>query len=111
MRFTEKIRKVTNGYALASFSRRGRLFFQGLTSRSPLSAERIIASIEGDGFREIYRRHAGENPGEHPPKYLDLKPWIKVSLKHVPELHLNQGNPGGFLNPGGGGAYLVYTCG
>ena len=110
MRFTEKIRKLTNGYALASVSRRGRLFFQGLTSRSPLSAERIIASIEGDGFREIYRRHAVENPGEHPPKYLDLKPWIKVSLQHVRELRLDQGKPRRILDLGCGAGYFAYIC-
>ena len=110
MRFTAKIEKLTNGEALASFGRRGQLLLRALISRSPLSSKRIIASIEGDRFREIYRQHAVENPGEHWPKYLDLKQWIGVSLRHVRELRLDDGKRRRILDLGCGAGYFAYVC-
>jgi SAM-dependent methyltransferase len=110
MRFTEKIRKLTNGQTLTSFCRRVRLLFNHLVFPSPLSSERIIASIEGDKFREIYRRYAVENPGADWPKFLDLNRWIRVNMQHVRELRLNDGKRGRILDLGCGTGYFAYIC-
>ncbi|MGI9087825.1 MAG: class I SAM-dependent methyltransferase [Chthoniobacterales bacterium] len=75
-----------------------------------VDADRIISSIDRQGFRAIHDRHAVENPGQEWPKYLDLKKWVRTNLLRVGALHLDYGRRRRVLDIGSGAGYFLYIC-
>jgi len=73
-------------------------------------AERIIASIDRQGFEAIRNRHAVEDPGPAWPKYLDLKKWMGINLRRVRQLELDYGRRRQILDLGSGAGYFLYIC-
>ncbi len=73
MRFFHKLKKLGDPLLLESMCKHaGRAILKRrLVFR--VDADRIIASIDPQGFSAIHDRHAVENPGQEWPKYLDLK--------------------------------------
>ena len=110
MRLLRKLAKVADPRAGRSAKRHlGRVF---LTRRFVfhLDAERIIASIDREKFLAIKERHAVENPGSAWPKYLDLKKWMEVNIRHVRDLELDYGRRRDILDIGSGAGYFLYIC-
>jgi len=108
MRFSHKLRKLTDPRLILSAKQHlGRLF---LTRRLifRLDAEKIIASIDKRAFQAIYDRHAVENPGGGWRKYLDLDRWIGINLRRVQELDLDWGRRKHILDIGSGAGYFLY---
>ena len=110
MRLLHKLAKVADPRSGRSAKQHlGRIF---LTRRFVfhLTAERIIASIDREKFLAIKQRHAVENPGSAWPKYLDLKKWMEINLRHVRDLELDYGRRRDVLDIGSGAGYFLYIC-
>src|SRR5438552_11795224 len=108
MRLSQKLAKVADPRSGRSAKQHlGRVF---LTRRFVfrLEAERIIASIDREKFQAIKERHAVENPGSAWPKYLDLKKWMEVNLRHVRDLELDYGRRRDILDIGSCSGYFLY---
>lgn len=110
MRLVHKIKKLADPRLLTSMKRHtGRVL---LTRRLifRVDPERIIQSIDRQGFQAIHDRHAVEDPGEEWPKYLDLKRWIRTNLLRVRELDLDYGRRQRVLDLGSGAGYFLHIC-
>jgi len=49
-----------------------------------------------------------DDPGDAPPKYLDLEHWIRINLQRVRELELDYAPPSRILDLGCGAGYFLY---
>ena len=49
-----------------------------------------------------------EDPGDAPPKYLDLETWMQINLQRVRELELDYAPPSNILDIGCGAGYFLY---
>jgi SAM-dependent methyltransferase len=108
VQFRHKIKKMLNGQGLASASRHVRRFFH--PARFPLTAERIIQTIDRAQFEAIHRRYAVERPGEDWPKYLDLNRWIDINIRRVREIELDLSRAKRILDLGCGAGYFAYIA-
>jgi SAM-dependent methyltransferase len=111
VRFTDKLKKLVTGHAFESAAYRVRRFARRRRSAVPLNAEEIIATIDREQFEEIRARHWMDDPGEEPPKYLELPVWIEANLKRIRDLELDVGRSRRILDIGSGNGYFVYICG
>jgi SAM-dependent methyltransferase len=84
-----------------------------LPRREPknLNVAHIIQTIDREEFEKIRARYGMENPGEEPPKYLDLPRWIEANLWRVRDLDLDLGPRQRILDIGSGAGYFLYICG
>ncbi|MDQ6912692.1 MAG: class I SAM-dependent methyltransferase [Verrucomicrobiota bacterium] len=110
MRLLHKLAKVADPRAGRSAKQHFGRVFLGRRFVFHLEAERIIASIDREKFLAIKERHAVENPGLAWPKYLDLKKWMEVNLRHVRDLELDYGRRRDVLDIGSGAGYFLYIC-
>src|SRR5437588_6682052 len=108
MRFSNKIGKVINGEAFGSAKRHTRAFLRNRRFPVRITTPAIIASIDATAFEEIRRKYAVEDPGDGPPKYLDLETWIQINLQRVRELELDYAPPSSILDIGCGAGYFLY---
>jgi SAM-dependent methyltransferase len=110
MRLSHKLKKLAD--PRTARSARQHLGRALLTRRLAfhVDAERIIASIDREGFAAIYRRHAVKDPGQAWPKYLDLKRWMPINLRRVRGLELDYGRKRRILDIGSGAGYFLYIC-
>lgn len=111
VRFTDKIKKLVTGHALESAAHRVRRWAGKRRSAVPLEAHAIIATIDRDEFEAIRERHWMDDPGEEPPKYLELPVWIEANLKRIRDLELDVGRRRRILDIGSGNGYFIYICG
>lgn len=111
MQLTHKLGKVFNGRAYESAKLRLRRAL--LRRRKPrnLDVEQIIRTIDREKFEKIRARYGLENPGEDPPKYLELARWIDANLRRVRDLELDLGRRKRVLDIGSGTGYFLYICG
>ncbi len=68
----------------------------------------IVKSIDARRFEEIRRKYAVDDPGDAPPKYLDLEHWIRTNLQRVRELELDYAPRSRILDLGCGAGYFLY---
>lgn len=110
MRFLDKLQKVTDGRATESAMHRLRRTF--LRRRTPvrLEVEEIVATIDHEKFGRIRARYGMEDPGQEPPKYLELPRWIEANLRRVRDLELDLGGRKRVLDLGSGTGYFLYIC-
>lgn len=111
MRFTDKLKKLSNGRAVESAMHRMRRIF--LRRRTPvrLDVDDIVQTIDREKFARIRSRYGMEDPGEEPPKYLELPRWIEANLRRVRDLELDLGGRKRILDIGSGTGYFLYICG
>ncbi len=108
MRFSHKVGKVITGEAFESVKRHTRAFLRNRRFPARLTTAAIIASIDVIAFEEIRRKYAVEDPGDAPPKYLDLETWMQINLQRVRELELDYAPPTNILDIGCGAGYFLY---
>src|SRR5260370_667410 len=73
-----------------------------------ISTGAIIKSIDARRFEEIRLKYAVDDPGDAPPKYLDLEHWIRTNLQRVRELGLDYAPRSRILDLGCGAGYFLY---
>ncbi len=73
-----------------------------------ITASTIIKSIDARRFEETRRKYDVDDPGDAPPKYLDLEHWIRINLQRVRELGLDYAPPSRLLDLGCGAGYFLY---
>ena len=108
MRFSHKFGKVISGEAFESAKRHTRAFLRNRRFPARLTTAAIIASIDSTAFEEIRKKYAVEDPGDAPPKYLDLETWMQINLQRVRELELDYAPPSNILDIGCGAGYFLY---
>lgn len=110
MRLSHKLKKLADPRTIQSARQHlGRMLLaRRLVFR--VDSERIIASIDREGFAAIHRRHAVEDPGQTWRKYLDLQRWMPINLRRVRELKLDYGRKRRILDIGSGAGYFLYIC-
>src|SRR5438067_8281263 len=88
MQLSDKLRKVLSGDAYASARRHVK---QWVIGRAPLrfDAARITKTIDRAKFQQIYDRYAMKDPGDEWPKYLEIEPWMEITLKRHSDLGLD----------------------
>lgn len=110
MRFSHKLKKLGDPRTLQSARRHLGLIALSRRFVFSLNEQTIIDSIDREKFRAIYDRHAVPEPGEHWPKYLELKRWIAINLGRVHQLDLDWGRRKEILDIGCGAGYFLYIC-
>lgn len=110
MRLSHKIKKLTDPRLLRSMRRHTGRYFLGRKFFLWINPKRIIASIDPEEFRAIHKRHAVEEPGDAPEKYLELRRWLEINLHRVRDLDLDFGSRKRVLDIGCGAGYFLYIC-
>src|SRR5438552_18958213 len=100
MRFSHKLAKVISGEAFDSAKRHTRAFLRNRRFPARITTPAIIASIDATAFGEIRRKYAVEDPGDAPPKYLDLETLMQLNLQRVRALELDYAPPTHILDIG-----------
>ncbi len=111
MRFTDKLKKLADGRAFGSAMHRLRRIFTRRRSPVPLDVDEIVKTIDQQRFGQIRARYGMEDPGQEPPKYLELPRWIEANLKRIRDLELDLGGRKRVLDIGSGTGYFLYICG
>lgn len=111
MRLSEKIEKIVNGDALDSAARHARAFMRNRRFPARVTAGAVIKSIDAARFEKIRRKYADPTaPPDAPPKYLDLREWMRINVARVRELELDYSPPSRILDIGCGAGYFLYIC-
>ncbi len=61
-------------------------------------------------FEQIRKRYWIDNPGDDPPKYLELERWIDINIHRVRDLELDLSRPKRVLDLGCGTGYFLHIC-
>ena len=77
-------------------------------SRSHHAPTQLSSRSTRTSFEEIRRKYAVDDPGDAPPKYLDLEHWIRTNLQRVRELGLDYAPRSRILDLGCGAGYFLY---
>src|SRR5437879_873462 len=108
LRLSQKLGKILSGEAFDSARRHTRAIVRNRRFPARITPAAVIKSIDARRFEEIRRKHAVEDPGDAPPKYLDLEHWIRINLQRVRELELDYEPPSRILDLGCGAGYFLY---
>jgi SAM-dependent methyltransferase len=108
LRLSQKLGKILSGEAFESARRHTRAIVRNRRFPARISADTIIKSIDAAGFEKIRRKYAVDDPGDAPPKYLDLAHWIRINLQRVRELGLDYAARSRILDLGCGSGYFLY---
>jgi SAM-dependent methyltransferase len=108
LRLSHKLGKILSGEALESARRHTRAIVRNRRFPVRISADTVVKSIDANRFEQIRRKYAVEDPGDAPPKYLDLEHWIRINLQRVRELGLDYAPASRILDLGCGAGYFLY---
>src|SRR5213079_1425627 len=108
LRLSQKIGKILTGEAFDSARRHTRAIVRNRRYPARITPGTIIKSIDAQRFGEIQRKYAVDDPGDAPPKYLDLEHWIRINLQRVRELGLDYAPRSRILDLGCGAGYFLY---
>jgi SAM-dependent methyltransferase len=108
LRLSQKLEKLLNGEAFESARRHTRAIVRNRRFPARISADAVIKSIDANGFERVRRQYAVDDPGDAPPKYLDLEHWIRINLQRVRELGLDYAPRSRILDLGCGAGYFLY---
>jgi SAM-dependent methyltransferase len=108
LRLSQKLGKILTGEAFDSARRHTRAIVRNRRFPARITASAIIKSIDAPRFEEIRRKYAVDDPGDAPPKYLDLEHWIGINLQRVRELELDYAPRSRILDLGCGAGYFLY---
>jgi SAM-dependent methyltransferase len=108
LHLSHKLGKLLTGEAFESARRHTRAIVRNRRFPMRISADTVIKSIDPAGFEQIRRKYAVDDPGDAPPKYLDLKHWIRINLQRVRELGLDYAAHSRILDLGCGAGYFLY---
>ncbi len=108
LRLSQKLGKILTGEAFHSARRHIRAFLRNRRFPIRISADAVIKSIDAERFEEIRRKYAVADPGDAPPKYLELEHWIRTNLQRVRDLELDYAPPSRILDLGCGAGYFLY---
>jgi SAM-dependent methyltransferase len=108
LRLSQKLGKILTGEAFDSARRHTRAIVRNRRFPARITASTIIKSIDARRFEEIRRKYAVDDPGDAPPKYLDLEHWIRINLQRVRELGLDYAPRSRILDLGCGAGYFLY---
>ena len=108
LRLSKKLGKLLTGEAFESARRHTRAIVRNRRFPARISADAITKSIDAAGFEKIRRKYAIDDPGDDPPKYLDLEHWIRINLQRVRELGLDYIPRSRILDLGCGAGYFLY---
>ena len=108
MRLSQKLGKILTGEAFDSARRHTRAIVRNRRFPARITTGAIIKSIDARRFEEIRRKYAVDDPGDAPPKYLDLEHWIRTNLQRVRELGLDYAPRSRILDLGCGAGYFLY---
>src|SRR5437588_7452607 len=108
LRLSQKLGKILTGEAFDSARRHTRAIVRNRRFPARLTAGAIIKAIDARRFEEIRRKYAVDDPGDAPPKYLDLEHWIRTNLQRVRELGLDYAPRSRILDLGCGAGYFLY---
>jgi SAM-dependent methyltransferase len=103
-----KLRKLIDGRGWQSAKEHTRRFLH--PPRFPLSVDQVVGTIDRDRFEQIRKRYWIDNPGDDPPKYLELERWIDVNIRRVRDLELDLSAPKRILDLGCGAGYFLHIC-
>ena len=94
-----------------SAARHTRAFLRNRRFPARVTASSVIKSIDPVRFEEIRRKYADPTaPADAPPKYLDLREWMRINVARVRELKLDYTPPSRILDIGCGAGYFLYIC-
>ncbi len=110
MRLSHKLNKLLDPGLLRSMRRHTGRFFLTRRFVFRIDPERIIGSIDQEEFRAIHERHAVDEPGDAPEKYLELRRWVETNIRRVRDLELDFGFRKRVLDIGCGAGYFLYIC-
>jgi SAM-dependent methyltransferase len=111
LRLSQKIGKIVTGEAFDSATRHTRAFLRNRRFPARVTAGAVIKSIDAQRFYEIRRKYADPAaPADAPPKYLDLRTWMRINVQRVRELELDYASPSKVLDIGCGAGYFLYIC-
>lgn len=108
LRLSHKLGKLLSGEAFESARRHTRAIVRNRRFPARLTVDTIIKSIDPAGFDQVRRKYAVDDPGDDPPKYLDLPHWIRINLQRVRELGLDYAEHSRILDLGCGAGYFLY---
>src|SRR5438876_7671837 len=108
LRLSQKLGKILTGEAFDSARRHTREIVRNRRFPARITTGAIIKSIDPRRFEEIRRKYAVDDPGDAPPKYLDLEHWIRINLQRVRELGLDYAARSRILDLGCGAGYFLY---
>ena len=108
MQLRHKIRKLVDGQSLTSARKHTLRLLR--PNRFPLETQRVIETIDPNGFERIRQRYAVTDPGADWPKYLDLDRWIGVNIRRIRQLELDVARPKQVLDLGCGAGYFLYIA-
>src|SRR5881275_3010288 len=108
LRLSQKIGKILTGQAFDSARRHTRAIVRNRRFPVRITPGAVIKSIDARRFEEIRRKYAVDDPGDAPPKYLDLEHWIRTNLQRVRELGLDYAPRSRILDLGCGAGYFLY---
>jgi 2-polyprenyl-3-methyl-5-hydroxy-6-metoxy-1,4-benzoquinol methylase len=111
LRLSQKLGKIVSGEAFDSAARHTRAFIRNRRFPARVTTSAVIKSIDRERFEEIQRKYADPTaPADAPPKYLDLREWIRINVQRVRELELDYSPPSRILDIGCGAGYFLYIC-
>ena len=108
LHLSHKLGKLLTGEAFESARRHTRAIVRNRRFPARVTADTVIRSIDPTGFEQVRRKYQVDDPGDDPPKYLDLSHWIRINLQRVRELGLDYAAPSRILDLGCGAGYFLY---
>src|SRR5689334_2256464 len=104
MRFSQKLRKLFSGDAIASASEH----FSRLTH--PVNKERLLDEIDWLQFKDLRHKFPYRPGSPQINRFEDIVYWIDINVERAQDLWLDRSPPLRILDLGAGAGYFLYVC-